>query len=79
MHSLETGIILAIAAFFFFNFFSFTFKREVNISKEISKKCEEEINAYKKGGKSEYSPDVINNIVDVIIEGGNKYVGKDEE
>lgn len=79
MHSLEAGIIVAIAAFFFLSFLTFTFKREVNISKEIKAKTEEEMLAYKKGEKSKYSPDVLNNIIDITIEGGNQYVGENEE
>ena len=68
MHSLETGIVVSIAAFFFFSFLTFTFLREGNISKDIVDKCRIEKNYYKKGEKMNYCPEVIINIVDILFE-----------
>ena len=68
MHSLETGIVVSIAAFFFFSFLTFTFLREGNISKEILDKCSVEKSYYKKGEKMNYNPEVITNIVDIFLE-----------
>lgn len=68
MHSLETGIVVSIAAFFFFSFLTFTFLREGNISKEILDKCSVEKSYYEKGEKMNYSPEVIMNIVDIFLE-----------
>ena len=70
MHSLETGIVVSIAAFFFFSFLTFAFLRETNISKEISIKTETEKAAYKVDGKKNYNPELINNIVSIIKEEG---------
>ena len=68
MHSLETGIVISIAAFFFFSFLTFTFLREGNISKEIQNKCSVEKSYYEKGKKMNYSPEVITDIVDIFLE-----------
>lgn len=68
MHSLETGIVISIAAFFFFSFLTFTFLREGNISKEIQDKCSVEKRYYEKGEKMNYSPEVITDIVDIFLE-----------
>ena len=68
MHSLETGIVVSIAAFFFFSFLTFTFLREGNISKDIVEKCSVEKSYYEKGKKSNYSPEVITDIVDIFLE-----------
>lgn len=75
MHSLETGIIVSIAAFFFFSFLSFTFMRETNISKEISKKYENERKSYEMNGEKDYNPELINNIISIIKEGSDKNDG----
>lgn len=77
MHSLETGIIVSIAAFFFLAFMTFVFLREVNISKEIDDKIEVENNEYKKDGNKNYYPEIINNISEIIIREVN-YVGESE-
>lgn len=76
MHSLETGIIVSIAAFFFLTFFTFVFTRETNISKEINTKVVNEINVYKENAERGYSPEIINQIIDILIEGGNENVGE---
>ena len=55
MHSLETGIVISIASFFFFSFLTFTFLREGNISKEIQNKCSVEKSYYEKGEKMNYN------------------------
>lgn len=68
MHSLETGIVVSIAAFFFFSFLTFTFLREGNISKEILDKCSVEKSFYENGEKMNYSPEVITNVVDIFVE-----------
>lgn len=70
MHSLETGIVISIAAFFFFSFMSFVFLRETDISKEILQKYEEEQNLYLDDGKKNYNPEYIKNILDIIREEG---------
>lgn len=72
MHSLETGIIVSIAAFFFLSFLTFTLLREVNVSKELSKKCEEEKYEYQLTSKKNYNPEFISNILDIITEGDKK-------
>lgn len=77
MHSLETGIIVSIAAFFFIIFMTFVFLREVNISKEIDKKIKEESCEYMKEGSKKYYPEIINNISDIIIKEVN-HVGESE-
>ena len=69
MHSLETGIIVSIAAFFFFSFLTFTFLREGNISKEILTKYETERQYYERGYKKGYNPELANNILNIIVEG----------
>lgn len=68
MHSLETGVVVSIAAFFFFSFLTFTFLREGNISKEILEKCSVEKSYYEKGKEMNYSPEVITDIVDIFLE-----------
>lgn len=70
MHSLETGIILAITMFFFYSLLLFTFRREVNISNEISEKIKVEESKYSVGGERTYMPEIINNGVAVITELG---------
>ena len=70
MHSLETGVILSVAAFFFFSFLTFTFLRETNISKEILEKYENERNMYIADNKKNYNPEYIKNILDIIREEG---------
>ena len=79
MHSLETGIIVSIAAFFFFSFLTFTILRETNISKEIVLKNETEIASYSINGKKEYNPELINNIISIIKEEGEFNEGRDSE
>ena len=71
MHSLETGIVVSIAAFFFFSFLSFTFLRERNISNEIVVKLEEEKSYYLVGRDKGYNPELFNNILNIILEGEN--------
>lgn len=70
MHSLETGVILSVAAFFFFSFLTFVFLRETNISKEILEKYEKERNMYIADNKKNYNPEYIKNILDIIREEG---------
>ena len=77
MHSLETGIIVSIAAFFFFSFMTFTFSREGNISKEIAYKIESEKKNYQIGNDKEYNPERSLNILNIIVEG--EYDRDDEE
>lgn len=79
MHSLETGIIVSIAAFFFFFFMSFTFLREENISKDICKKINNEVKEYSLGGEKKYMPELINNIASIISCKGEKNDGVSEE
>ena len=79
MHSLETGIIVSIAAFFFFSFLTFTFSRETNISREISTKIEMEKNSYKENGKRDFNPEFINNIISIIKEEGEIHEGSESE
>lgn len=71
MHSLETGIIVSIAAFFFFSFLTFTFLREGNISKEILNKLDKEKKSYQVGDIKEYNPERSLNILNIIVEGEN--------
>lgn len=68
MHSLETGIVVSIAAFFFFSFLTFTFLREGNISREVIDKYNVEKSYYEKGKKMNYCPEVIVNVVDIFVE-----------
>lgn len=68
MHSLETGVVVSIAAFFFFSFLTFTFLRESNISKEILINASDEKSHYEIGGEKNYSPEVISNIVNIFVE-----------
>lgn len=79
MYSLETGIIVSIAAFFFFSFLSFTFLRETNISNEIKEKVREEKIEYEKGEEKKYNPESLNNVLNIIVEEEKNYVGEDEE
>ena len=74
MHSLETGIILAITMFFFYSLLLFTFRREVNISNEISEKTKIEESKYSEGGERTYVPEMINNAI-VVIDGTSKNIG----
>ncbi len=69
MHSLETGVIISIAAFFFFSFLTFTFLRERNITSEIAGKVIKEKSHYEMNKKKDYNPEFINNIVDIIAKG----------
>ena len=71
MHSLETGIVVSIAAFFFFSFLTFTFLREGNISKNILQKLDEEKKCYVLGENKNYSPEHTLNILNIILEGEN--------
>ena len=71
MNSLETGIIVSIAAFFFFSFLIFTFLREGNISKEILSKTEKEKSSYQIDATKKYSPEQSFNILNIIVEGEN--------
>lgn len=71
MHSLETGIIVSIASFFFFSFLTFTFLREGNISKEILEKLESEKKCYQVGENKKYNPEMILNVLNIIVEGEN--------
>lgn len=68
MHSLETGVVVSIAAFFFFSFLTFTFLREGNISREILFKYEEEKSHYENGKKKNYYPEVIYDVVNIFVE-----------
>lgn len=78
MHSLETGIIVSIAAFFFFSFLTFTFLRETNISKEIALKYESEKANYTIDKRKDYNPEYINNIISIIKEEGVMNEGAEE-
>ena len=69
MHSLETGIVVSIAAFFFFSFLTFTFLREGNISRNILQKLDEEKECYEIGGDKSYTPEHTLNILNIILEG----------
>ena len=79
MYSLETGVIVSIAAFFFFSFLTFTFLRERNITNEIAEKASVEKSHYEIDKKKDYYPEFINNIVDIVTEGDKINVGSDEE
>ena len=79
MHSLETGIIVSIAAFFFFSFLTFTFLRETNISKEILVKSETEKASYTINGERFYKPELINNIASIIKEESESYERNESE
>lgn len=68
MHSLETGIIISIAAFFFFYLFIFVFLRENNISQEIKSKYESEALVYAIGNENDYRPDKFNNLLNIYEE-----------
>ena len=78
MHSLETGIVVSIAAFFFLSFLTFTFLREVNISNEINEKYKVEREEYQNGRLKKYNPEVINNVLNIIFEEDDNYVREDE-
>lgn len=77
MHSLETGVVVSIAAFFFFSFLTFSFLRESNISREILVKYEEEKSAYEQGKNKTYLPEIINDILNVFVEEGKILNGED--
>lgn len=81
MHSLEAGVIVSIAVFFFFNFLNFVFLREINISKEIERKVIEECKEYSSDSTNrKYEPEKINNIMNIVIDEGElKDEGNDEE
>ncbi|MBO6134884.1 MAG: hypothetical protein J6O09_03830 [Lachnospiraceae bacterium] len=68
MHSLETGIIVSIASFFFLSFLTFTFLRETNISNEIITKQKEEKKSYTVMEKRDYNPEFIKNVIKIIEE-----------
>ncbi len=72
MHSLETGIIVSIASFFFLSFLTFTFLRETNISNEIITKQKEEKKSYTAMEKRDYNPEFIKNVIKIIEEEGIK-------
>ena len=78
MHSLETGIIVSIAAFFFFSFLSFTFIRENEISSELANKAKEEKIEYTVGESKKFNPELIKNIVSIIVEGGQNDTRNEE-
>ena len=78
MHSLETGIIVSIAAFFFFSFLSFTFIRENEISSELANKANEEKVEYTIGESKKFNPELIKNIVSIIVEGGQNDTRSEE-
>ncbi len=77
MHSLETGIVVSIAAFFFFSFLTFTFLREGNISREILIKCEEEKNYYQIGKEKNYNPELISAVINIFVEEEKLLNGED--
>lgn len=79
MHSLETGIVVSIAAFFFFSFLTFTFLREGNISKEILVKYEEEKSYYQIGGNNNYNPELVNDVVNIFVEEERIFNGENDE
>ena len=76
MHSLETGIIVSIAGFFFFSFLSFVFLRETNISKELLRKYETEKSNYEMNKEKDYHPEIISNIINVFLEEEKIYGGE---
>lgn len=78
MHSLETGIVVSVATFFFFTFLTFTFLRESNISKEILVKYEEEKEHYQIGKKKNYNPELINDVVNIFVEEERLLNGEDD-
>lgn len=76
MYSLETGIVLSVAALFFYSFLTFTFLRETNISREVLNKYESEKINYEIGNDNDYNPEIIKNICDIVgeeklLDGGN--------
>ena len=79
MHSLETGVVVSIAAFFFFSFLTFTFLRESNISKEVSEKYVKEKAEYEIGNKKSYEPELLNDVVNIVIEEVKILHGEDTE
>lgn len=79
MHSLETGIVVSIAAFFFFSFLTFVFLRETNISNEILEKNDKEKLCYQIDGEGQYRPEIFNNVVNIIIEEGKLNERENEE
>ena len=68
MHSLETGVVVSIAAFFFFSFLTLSFLRESNISKEILVNVSNEKSHYEVGGDKDYCTEVISDIVNIFVE-----------
>lgn len=68
MHSLETGIIISISAFFFFYLLIFVFLRENSISQEIKSKYESEALVYAIGNENDYKPDKFNNLLNIYEE-----------
>lgn len=78
MHSLETGIIVSIAAFFFFSFLSFAFIRENEISSELANKAKKEKIEYTIGESIKFNPELIKNIVSIIVEGGQNDTRSEE-
>lgn len=79
MHSLETGVVVSIAAFFFFSFLTFTFLRESNISKEVSDKYVKEKAGYEIGNTKSYEPEILNDVVNIIIEEAKILHGEEAE
>ena len=79
MHSLETGVVVSLAAFFFFSFLTFTFLREGNISKEILIKYEEEKKYYQIGEKKNYNSELINDVVNIFVEEEKIFNGENNE
>lgn len=67
MHTIETSIIISIVMFFVFSFLSWTFKKELNISKEINTCLATEISNYK-NETSDYIPQNVKNITNVILD-----------
>ena len=68
MYSLETGIVLSVAALFFYSFLTFTFLRETNISREVLNKYESEKINYEIGNDNAQLLNrfLVENDVDVL-------------
>ena len=79
MHSLETGVVVSIAAFFFFSFLTLSFLRESNISKEILVNVSNEKSHYEVGGEKDYCPEVISDIVNIFVEEERTINGESSE
>lgn len=71
MHSLETGIIVSIASFFFFYLLTFVFLRENNISQNIKEKYESEALMHEINNENDYKPDKFNNLLSIFEEDKN--------